>query len=477
MEVLHEKLKIYHEKNIYPFHMPGHKRNEQAVDFLPGLTMDITEIDGFDDLNHPTGILKESQEAAAKLYGAEETYYSVNGSTGGLLAAIGACTTYGGTLLMARNCHRSVYHGACLGGLRTCYLYPDIMKPYGVNGPIRPEEVETALEAYPDIQAVVITSPTYEGVVSPVAEIARIVHSRRLPLIVDEAHGAHFPFHSYFPEPALDQGADVVVHSLHKTLPSLTQTALLHVKGGLADREKICRYMGMYQTSSPSYLLTGSIDGCIRQIQSRGDVLFEKYAERLKGLREGLSQLRYIHLAGQGTWENDCAWDYDPSKLVLGTRVPGLSGHEFYERLLREYGLQMEMEEKSYVLAMTSVADTEEGYERLRRGLEDMEKSWEAEGIQPEKLEKGRVSFSPAEQLFSISEAMARPRKAVPFWESQGRAAGEFLYLYPPGVPLAVPGERISREMLEALVSCQEAGLKVQGLKGEKGRLVPVIES
>lgn len=485
MEALYEKLKTYHEKNIYPFHMPGHKRNEQAVDFLPGLTMDITEIDGFDDLNHPGGILKESQEAAARLYGAEETTFSVNGSTGALLAAISACTTFGGSLLMARNCHKSVYHGACLGGLQTYYLYPDLLEPYGINGSIRPEQVAEALRSHPDIQAVVITSPTYEGVVSPVAEIAEIVHSCHLPLIVDEAHGAHFPFHSYFPKPALDQGADVVVHSLHKTLPSLTQTALLHVKGGMADREKIRRYMGMYQTSSPSYLLTGSIDSCIRRLQRQGDELFEKYADRLKELRNRLSQLRYIHLAGKRFRGNKSVWDYDPSKLVLASRVPGFSGHQLYGRLLREYGLQMEMEEKTYVLGMTSVADTEEGYGRLFQALEDMERKWEAQGIEPEKIQEvgnasgieGRISCSPADPLFSISEALARPRRSVPFQESEGRAAGAFLYLYPPGVPLAVPGERITREVLETLLGCLEAGLEVRGLTGERGQMVPVVES
>lgn len=190
---LFEELKSYQAKDIYPFHMPGHKRNEAAVDFLPALAADITEIEGFDDLRHATGILRESQEAAARLYGADETFYSVNGSTGALLAAIGACVRPGGALLMARNCHQSVYHGVCLRQLKNFYLYPKIVAPYGFGGAIFPKQAEAALAAHGEIQAVLITSPTYDGVTSPIRKIARIVHRHGAVLIVDEAHGAHFP--------------------------------------------------------------------------------------------------------------------------------------------------------------------------------------------------------------------------------------------------------------------------------------------
>lgn len=480
MAFLYEKLEEYHQKNIYPFHMPGHKRNEDAAGFQPRLAEDITEIDGFDYLHRPTGILRESQAAAAELYGADETYYCVNGSTGALLAAIGACTSIGGSILMARNCHQSVYHGVCLGRLENYYVYPELLSSYDINGAVPPGQVEEALSVHAHVQAVVITSPTYDGVVSSVGEIAEIVHRRGLPLIVDEAHGAHFPFHDYFPRSALEQGADVVVHSLHKTLPALTQTALLHVQGEFADRERIRRYMGMYQTSSPSYLLMGSIDGCIRDLERSGKVLFKTYVERLKGLRSRLQGLEYIQLAGEEMPYGKAVWDLDRSKLLLRVRAEGCGGHQLYELLLKKYGLQMEMEAKTYVLGMTSAADTKEGYERLCRALEDIEHTWRGEGralIKPE-TESGHIwREAPAltRKALSMGDAMAKPRMLVPFARSRGCIAGDFLHLYPPGVPLAVPGEQITQKLLDTVADCRNAGLEVRGLAGKCGELMPVV--
>ena len=342
-----------------------------------------------------------------------------------------------------------------------------------------PEKVEAALSAHPRVQAVVITSPTYDGVVSSVGEIAEIVHRRGVPLIVDEAHGAHFPFHDYFPHSALEQGADVVVHSLHKTLPALTQTALLHVQGKLADRERIHRYMGMYQTSSPSYLLMGSIDSCIRNLQRSGKAFFEKYVERLEGLRGRLSGLEYIQLAGEDLYQNKAVWDLDRSKLLLCVRAEGAGGHQLYELLLKKYGLQMEMEAKTYVLGMTSPADTKDGYDRLCRALEDIEREWRVEGRALRKPEEESAlnwqeTVVLAKKVLSISDAMARPRMLVPFEQSEGCIAGEFLHLYPPGVPLAVPGEQITQKLLDTVAACRDAGLEVRGLAGECGEMMRV---
>lgn len=477
MEILYEELEKYHGRDIYPFHMPGHKRNREAVDFWPDLTEDITEIEGFDYLHHASGILRESQQAAARLYGADETYYSVNGSTGALLAAVSGCTSAGGAVLMARNCHQSVYHAVYLRQLDSYYLYPEIMAPYGINGAISPKQVEDALEAYGDVQAVLITSPTYDGVTSPVREIARIVHGHNLPLIVDEAHGAHFPFHAYFPESALEQGADVAVHSLHKTLPSLTQTALLHVKGAGVDRERIRRFMGIYQTSSPSYLLMGSMDACVRRLLKSGEMVFEGYVARLKALRQRLSRLQYITLAGEEGPDGHASADYDRSKLLLAL-PEGVSGPAFSQWLRKEWRLQMEMEAKTYVLGMTSAADTQEGFRRLCCALEDAEKKWQREGRDPGKktksASKGLAGLA-GERVFSVGKALDMEKTKVPFLQSEGRVSAAFVYLYPPGIPLAVPGERITAQLLKEAQRFWDAGLEVRGLLGGRQRLAAVL--
>lgn len=467
MDILYKKLEKYHERGIYPFHMPGHKRNEKAVDFLPGLTADITEIEGFDQLHHPAGTLKDAQRAAARLFGADETFYSVNGSTGALLAAVCACTTPGNALLMARNCHKSVYHAVCLGQLDSFYLYPKIVAPYGLNGSIQPIQVEKALEARPDVQAVLITSPTYDGIVSPVGEIAEIVHRRGIPLIVDEAHGAHFPFHEYFPAPALEQGADVVVHSLHKTLPSLTQTALLHVRGERVEMGRIRRYMEIFQTSSPSYLLMGSMDACIRRLADTGPELFNGYVDRLGRLRERLSKLRYIDLVDDDLSGHAAVWDLDRSKLILDTRKSPMSGPQLYRWLWEEAGLQMEMEAETYVLGMTSIADTDEGYDRLSQALEDLEGMWEREGRIPQKrsaLFRSDLALASGEKILPIGRAVEQPCETIPLSQSEGRIAGGSLYLYPPGIPLVVPGEKVTAGLIGMIMRSRAAGLAVQGL-------------
>lgn len=478
MESLYKKLEEYHGRSIYPFHMPGHKRNERAVDFLPGLTKDITEIEGFDDLHHPNGILRGAQEAAASLYGADETFYSVNGSTGALLAAVCACTTPGGSVLIARNCHRCVYHAISLMQLDSYYLYPGITVSHGLNGAIQPGQVEEALSAYPDVQAVVITSPTYDGVVSPIKEIAAIVHRHRRPLIVDEAHGAHFPFHSYFPVSALGQGADVVIHSLHKTLPALTQTALLHVRGDLADREQIRRYMAMFQTSSPSYLLMGSIDACVQKLSESSAGSFGEYVEKLKKTRARLAKLRFIRLAGEEMIDHKTVWDLDRSKLILDVQGSCMDGHGLYRCLWKKYSLQMEMETQTYVLGMTSIADTEEGYERLCQALEDLEGSWMREGQRPcgEKTTFHQdISLFSGEKSLPIGRALGKDRVKRPFLQSEGYVSGTFLYLYPPGIPLIVPGEKITSRLIDAVVRFQDTGLTVQGLTGIFGSEIWIL--
>ena len=226
MSTLLEKLTAYGASDYYGFHMPGHKRK---LDMLGGVTpcqIDITEIDGFDDLHHAEGILREAQERAAETYHADETHFLVNGSTVGILSAILGVTRRGDEILVARNCHKSVYHALEMQGLHPVYVYPGFDPDTQLNTEISADDIRRALETHPYSRVAVIVSPTYDGIVSDVESIAEAVHVHDIPLIVDEAHGAHFGFHPCFPENANQKGADIVIHSLHKTLPSLTQTAL-----------------------------------------------------------------------------------------------------------------------------------------------------------------------------------------------------------------------------------------------------------
>lgn len=309
--------------------------------------IDITEIEGFDDLHHAHGMLKEAQARAALVYQAEETHFLVNGSTVGILSAVAGVTTKGDTVLVARNCHKSVYHAIYLNELEPVYLYPGFRTDACLNTEISAGDVKRALERYPHIRAVIIVSPTYDGVVSDVESIAATAHEKGVPLIVDEAHGAHFGFHPYFPENSNTKGADIVIHSLHKTLPSLTQTALLHMNGKLVDRGKVRDYLHMLQTSSPSYVLMASIDSCIDLLERRSEDIFESYVEMLERTRQELRELKFLHIA-----ETE---HFDRSKIIISVKNTDMTGQMLYKALLEDYHLQMEMAAGTYVLAMTSV--------------------------------------------------------------------------------------------------------------------------
>ena len=462
---LYDALTAYAASDACPFHMPGHKRRLGSM--RDPFTFDITEIDGFDDLHHPEGILKEAQERAAALWHSSETHFLVNGSTAGILTAVHACARPGAALVMARGCHRSAYNAAALSRQDTRYLRSE---DRGVlNGPVDPEELERVLDECGDVSAVLLTSPTYDGIVSDIARAAQAVHSRGIPLIVDEAHGAHFGMHPVFPASSVELGADLVIHSLHKTLPSLTQTALLHVNGDLVDRPKVRRMLSVFQTSSPSYVLMASIDRCVRLLQESGNDLFDRYASLLTGFRA------QADIPGIRLLETD-----DPSRILLQPEI--MSARELYDTLRERFLLQPEMCTPSYVLMLSSVADDEAAFRRLLDALRQIgETSGTAAagavcrtGCLPAGRTAGRTVCRPAFRTISRPEtfppqrmplyaALDAPQERIPLREASGRICAEYLYLYPPGIPLLAPGEEITLSLLERIRQIREAGLSLQG--------------
>ncbi|EJW98922.1 lysine decarboxylase, partial [gut metagenome] len=275
--------------------------------------------------------------------------------------------------MVARNCHKAVYHGLYLRDIEPVYIYPHMQYELGINGGITPSRVERTLEENKDVEGILITSPTYDGVVSDVKAIAEIAHRYGIPLIVDEAHGAHFRFSEYFPASAGELGADVVIQSLHKTLPSMTQTALLHRYSDRVDREKLSRFMGIYQSSSPSYILMGSMNACLDRIAREGKAMFAAFTDRLENTRRALSECKQISLASEAMVGTAGIYDYDRSKLILSTRNTSMTGREFHRILRERYHLEMEMEAEAYVLAMATVGDTEEGLKRLVRAVKEID--------------------------------------------------------------------------------------------------------
>jgi len=465
-----EQLTEYRQRDFYPYHMPGHKR--QACGSLPKqwTSVDITEIEGFDNLHQPQGIIKELQEKAATAYGAEESFYLVNGSTAGILTAISAAVPFGGELLIVRNVHKSVYHAAYLRRLTLRYLYPEMVAGHAVCEAVTAKQVEEALGKYPGVQAVLIVSPTYEGRIADVKAIAGVVHEKGLPLIVDEAHGAHLGFSKDFAINSNRLGADIVINSLHKTLPSLTQTAMLHCNGNYIDREKIWKFLHIYQTSSPSYILMASMEEAI-DFASRGQKEYDIFVSLWKNMLERLRTCRVIRVLPHD-FEECREKKQDIGKLVLSVEGTGVSGQAFYDILLDRYHLQMEMACESFVLAMFTIADTEEGYDRLVQAVLEIDAQL-SEGELTKRAgeniicEVGRNAFSLPVLPVAVPfyEAWDAEKEAVLPESAAGRIAGEFINLYPPGVPVVVPGERLTAEVIKQIERYLKEGLNVQGLE------------
>lgn len=416
------------------FHMPGHMRSASRFDWIaPFAPIDFTEIDGLDDLHAPEGILRDAMERAALRFGAERTFFLVGGSTVGVLASVTAVCRRSGrahpTLLLARNCHKSVWHASLLNRASLRFVQPEI-HPLGFCLDVKPEAVRAAMETGGRPDAVVVTSPTYDGVVSDIAGIAEVCHRAGVPLIVDAAHGAHLGFLDPAVPSPVACGADLTVMSLHKTLPSLTQTGLLHAREAFTDLAAEC--LDLYETSSPSYPLMASIDGCVAAM---GDPsLFAQWRARIDELRRAAGDL-FAKPAG--------VFAFDESKLILS--ADGLSGPETAALLRREYNIEPEMVSAKYVLLMTGAGTGRRHVDALTPFLERF---------------RGRGRRFPDEPLpapalpepaMRMDEAMRRTAEIVPPEEAEGRIAATLVTIYPPGIPLAVPGERIDRRVIEAI--------------------------
>ena len=480
---LYATLTEYGAGDYYPYHMPGHKRSSTAGEMARYYGLDITEIDGFDDLHHAEGILMEAQRRANRLYGAGETFYLVNGSTCGVLASIMACTGRGGELLIARNCHKSVYHAAIMQELTLRYCLPSIIEEYGICDGVDAQEIERLLAEYPDCRAVVITSPTYEGIVSDVKAIADAVHEKDKILIVDEAHGAHFGLDEGMPCSAVACGADLVVHSLHKTLPSMTQTALLHVQGERVDRRILRKYLTMLQTSSPSYVMMASMDCCVRYVEKYGAERFAFMRRQYEVFCKKTEACRHIRI-GKMTDLSENGYqltDWDIGKLVISVRHTSLNGRKLYDILRNKYHLQMEMAASDYVIAIMTIIDSEEGWQRLADALLEIDDSIEEESIGSVDAAKSIPSVEAVTGTMKLTttatmtaaQAFHSDREEIPLENAVGRTAADFVNLYPPGVPILVPGEVISDTIYMRIREYLRTGLNVQGISS--GGKMPVV--
>ncbi|MEL4106256.1 aminotransferase class I/II-fold pyridoxal phosphate-dependent enzyme [Oscillospiraceae bacterium WX1] len=463
--MLYELLSEYHKNGAVPLHMPGHKRNTKLLgDKLP-YSLDITEITGFDNLQDMTGVLKDTADTAAALYGTDEALLLVNGATGGILAAVRAAVRAGDTVIMARNCHQSVYNALDLNDISPVFLLPETDGATGLFGSIRPEQVEKALQQNPSASLVIVTSPTYEGVVSDLPAIVETAHRHFVPVLVDAAHGAHLGFHEAFPDNAVAAGADLVVMSLHKTLPALTQCALLCRTGTRVDTQRLRRALAVFQTSSPSYVLLSSIDFSIRETAAQRQALFEAYAANLRAFDAAVKDLKKLAVVCHGRdalSAHPAFFAFDPGKIVVSTRETALTGPALFAILRDKYRIELEMAYPGGVLAMTSVCDSHETFETFARALLEIDGELKTEQAPIADI----AAFTLPERVLSTREAEDKTGANIPLEAAAGTVCLEYVWAYPPGVPILAPGEKIRIDAVRRLQYLLKSGVSIKSTRG-----------
>ena len=461
------------------FHMPGHKgsaiyRECGYGDFLDRLMdCDITEIPGADNLFQTEGPLLEIMHRYQAMYGVKASYLLVNGSSGGLIAAILASVSRGGKLILARNCHKSIFNALSLGDISPVYAYPDTIKEYGILGSISAEEVVRCLEEHPDAEAVILPSPNYYGICSDVKAIAEAVHKRGKVLIVDQAHGAHLPFFAKyirpafsggdkvlrFPEAAEDQGADLVINSIHKTLASFTQTALLNVCTDRVDRYDLEDRLQAIESSSPSYPLMASLDINADLLEHCGEERIRSWAEDLAWFYEEAPK----QVPGLRLMEHPML---DPTKLNLDMSAYGLNGNELEEQLMKR-GIFIELVTGNILMCMTGIGNQRSDYEKLTAALKE---------IAGERILGSETKKQPKAVTRSlVMKPVPVKKERIPLQEAAGRVCGSSVIPYPPGIPIVCPGEVFDSEVITYIEERRRAEEKVIGLDG-LGRVIVGVE-
>lgn len=484
MSELYEKLEDYVYGDVYPFHGPGHKRSFYENDFLSELyKRDITGVDGFNKLSEQDGLLRDAMDRAARTYKADETFYLVNGVQTGMLAAVFGCVKRGGKVLVMRNSRKYVYNALQLRELGAIYISGETDDELGLTKGVTVEIVEETMKQHEDIQAVIITSPTMDGISSEVEDIAEFLHERRIPLIVDASFGTHFGFAGFLPINAVECGADVVIHSLYESLPSPVQTGLIHVNGSIVDKEKIRENLLMLQGDDLSYPLMVAMDECI-EFLSGDSAAWQNFYDRRAKLSDELKSLKHIEIFDAFTMGRSDAPEI--GKMLLIPKSKNMNGKQLFDRLRKEFGIQAQLAMPEYVLLGFSVCDTEEGYERLTLALQKLDEELEEKENTTRTMSGGRdlgslealfgvsssnnsgkaSAYPPASDLLivrRISDAMECEKESVPINMCEGRISGTYVGVYPSQQPILIPGQRITKDLLSLINHYKRLGFVIQG--------------
>ncbi|PEA52546.1 arginine decarboxylase [Bacillus pseudomycoides] len=452
---LYEALKTFVSKKPVSFHVPGHKNgtnfpHEAQMHFHDILSIDVTELTGLDDLHSPFECIEEAQRLLAELYEVQKSYFLINGSTVGNLAMLLACCNEHDIVLVQRNAHKSIMNGLKLTGARPVFLEPWIDEKHGVPVGVPYETIEEAILQYPQTTALILTHPNYYGMGVDLEKSIALAHKNGIPVLVDEAHGAHFCVGEPFPTSALAYEADIVVHSAHKTLPAMTMGSYLHVNSSLIDEEKVSSYLNILQSSSPSYPIMASLDiarSVLAKIKEEGCKEIVAFTQRFSRALSRIPQLVVLDYPIQ-----------DALKVTVQTRCK-LSGYEL-QRLFEEIGIYVEMADPYNVLLILPIQVNEE-YIKVIDKLQDALCSYDVEDSKP------RINYPYKNHLsslpFTYKQLEKHKKKAVPLRDALGMIAAEMIIPYPPGIPLVMYGEEITLEHIKQISDLEETGARFQG--------------
>lgn len=463
-----EALTAYIGEDLTPFHMPGHKGGKGFSMFfqqhLP--SMDQTEVPGLDNLHGPQGAIRQAQQLAAKAFCSDACFFLVNGSSAGIQGMLQAAAVPGEKLLIPRNAHKSIWDGLVMTGARPVYLQPELDASQGLAGQITAAQVHQALQQHPDVKGLLLVHPNYYGMGGDVHGIAAVLQDHGKLLLVDEAHGAHFPFHPALPPSASATGADAWVQSAHKTLPALTQSAYLHLRNGRINADRLAAALRMVQSTSPSYLLMASLDYARAYMETEGFDRLDQVIAHLFLVRKSLEDLGIgAHTRYNGS---SICW-MDPTRLVLDVSELGCTGFEA-EGILRAHGVQPEMSDLSRVVCICTVADTEASFERLIAACRAL-----AGPRRPHrKMQDLSISWGIPEQVLTPREAFYRPWEWTMLERAEGRICAGLVGTYPPGIPRYCPGERMDKAGIEELLHLRRQGARLFGL--DEAGCVPIVQ-
>ena len=486
-----EAMQRYLESAVYPLHTPGHKGGrgmQEPLRTLLGekaLALDVSLMSELDDIHQPVGCIKEAQKAAACLYGSDACFFAVNGTTGALQGMLLAALAPGDKILLPRNAHRSVIGGLFLADAVPVYLQPPGLPDLCLQGQITADQVAAAFRKYPDIKAVLLTSPDYFGLAADSKAIAEVAHRHKALLLVDEAHGPHLGFHPAFPPSALDCGADFAAQSVHKILGAMTQCSWLHVRGDGERVRRAAEAMSLLSTTSPNYLLLGSLDAARAQLEEQGAAMSEAVLRAAHLLRQelvkipGLQVLQPENVVGRGG-----VTAADPGKVAVNVTGLGISGRQAGD-LLRRAGLAVELVDSRYVLFLVTYADWDVlRWPRVVKRICDVFRQLPVmEALASRASQAMTVGWAGTDEGFFSAVQAAVPlrrvfygnKKSVPLRQAAGKISAEGIGFYPPGIPLILPGERFTKELIDRFEQGKKQGLAISGAADATLRTVRVL--